>query len=118
MADATVYHNPKCSKSREAMQVVSELGADVDVVRYLDSPPSEAELRELVGKLEDPPAALVRKDRWSELGITSDDVSTVDGVVAVLLAHPELMQRPGTSRGGHTCFTTRGAHEPVRWVGR
>jgi len=41
----------------------------------------------------------VRKERWSELGVTADDVATVDGVVRVLLAHPELMQRPVVVRG-------------------
>jgi arsenate reductase (glutaredoxin) len=99
MAEATVYHNPKCSKSREAMQLVGELGIDVDVVRYLDQPPSEAELRSLLAMLEDPPADLVRRERWAELGITAKDVSSVDGVVDVLLRHPELMQRPVVVKG-------------------
>ncbi len=99
MAEVTVFHNPKCSKSREAMQVVGELGIDVDVVRYLDTPPSEADLRSLLAKLDDPPADLVRRERWAELGITPDDVSTVDGVVDVLLRHPELMQRPVVVKG-------------------
>jgi len=99
MAQATLYHNPKCSKSREAMQVVAELGIDVDVVRYLDSPPSEAELRSILARLEDPPGDLVRRERWAELGITATDVGSVDGVVSVLLRHPELMQRPVVVRG-------------------
>jgi arsenate reductase len=99
MAQATIYHNPRCTKSRQAMQVVDELGVDVDVVRYLDTPPDEATLRSILAKLDDPPADLVRKERWSELGVTADDVATVDGVVRVLLAHPELMQRPVVVRG-------------------
>jgi arsenate reductase (glutaredoxin) len=99
MADATLYHNPKCSKSREAMRVVDELGIEVDVVRYLDTPPSEAELRAILARLEDPPADLVRREHWAELGITAADVGSVDGVVSVLLRHPELMQRPVVVRG-------------------
>lgn len=66
----------------------------MDVVRYLDSPPDAATLRTILGKLEDPPADLVRRDKWTELGISADDVATPDGVVAVLVAHPQLLQRP------------------------
>jgi arsenate reductase (glutaredoxin) len=94
MADVTIYHNPRCTKSRQAMAVIEELGVDVDVVRYLDTPPDTATLRTIIGKLEDDPADLVRREHWSDLGITGDDVSTDDGVVNVLGAHPELLQRP------------------------
>ena len=100
MAEATIYHNPRCTKSRQALQAAEELGVDVDVVRYLDTPPDEATLRSILDQLEDPPADLVRRERWAELGVTPDDVATVDGVVAVLLAHPELMQRPVIVKGG------------------
>ncbi len=94
MAVVTIYHNPRCTKSRQAMSVADELGAEVDVVRYLDTPPDAATLRAIIAKLEDPPADLVRRDGWKELGVTADDVATPDGVVEVLIAHPELLQRP------------------------
>lgn len=98
MAAVTLYHNPRCTKSRQALAVVERLpasiAADVDVVRYLDHPPTAADLAEIVAKLEDPPTALVRKERWDELGVSRDDVATPDGVVAVLAAHPQLMERP------------------------
>ena len=94
MAVATIYHNPRCTKSRQAMGVADELGVDVDVVRYLESPPDAATLRSIIAKLEDPPADLVRRDGWKELGITADDVPTPDGVVDVLVRHPQLLQRP------------------------
>jgi arsenate reductase (glutaredoxin) len=94
MAEVTIYHNPRCTKSRQAMQVIDELGAEVDVVRYLDAPPDAATLREILGKLEDDPAELVRHDDWDELGVSAADVSTAEGVVGVLVAHPRLLQRP------------------------
>jgi arsenate reductase len=94
MAEVTIYHNPRCTKSRQAMQVVDELGVDVDVVRYLDTPPDAETLRAILGKLEDDPADLVRRDDWDGLGVSADDVATVDGVVDVLVAHPRLLQRP------------------------
>jgi arsenate reductase len=76
------------------MQVIDELGVDADVVRYLDNPPDATTLRAIVAKLEDDAADLVRREKWSELGVTADDLSTEDGIVAVLVAHPELLQRP------------------------
>jgi arsenate reductase len=94
MAVATIYHNPRCTKSRQAMGVAEELGVDVDVVRYLESPPDAATLRAIIAKLEDPPADLVRRDGWKELGLSVDDVATSEGVVDVLVRHPELLQRP------------------------
>jgi arsenate reductase (glutaredoxin) len=94
MAEVTIYHNPRCTKSRQAMQVIDELGVDVDVVRYLDTPPDAETLRSIIGKLEDDPADLVRRDDWDDLGVRADDVATVDGVIDVLVAHPRLLQRP------------------------
>ncbi len=94
MAAVTVYHNPRCTKSRQALAVAEDLGAEVDVVRYLDNPPNAAVLRGIIAKLEDPIADLVRRERWDELGVTADDLATADGVVDVLVRHPQLLQRP------------------------
>ena len=96
MADVTLYHNPRCTKSRQALQIADNAGEQfsVDVVRYLDTPPSTDELRAILAKLEDEPARLVRRERWDELGVTADDVATPEGVVAVLTKHPALMERP------------------------
>lgn len=99
MAEVTIFHNPRCSKSRAAMAAADELHVDVDVVRYLDEPLDEPTLRDVIAKLEDPPAALVRRDDWKALGITAADVETVDGVVATLLAHPQLLERPVLVKG-------------------
>ena len=81
------------------MQVATDLGADVEVVKYLDTPPDAATLRSIIAKLEDPVADLVRRDGWKDLGITAADVATEDGVVDVLVRHPQLMQRPIIVKG-------------------
>jgi arsenate reductase len=95
MAAVTLYHNPRCTKSRQALEAFEASGAvDVEVVRYLDHPPSGAELRTILDKLEDPPATLVRRERWDELGVAASDVATADGVIDVLARHPQLMERP------------------------
>ena len=69
MTNVTLYHNPRCTKSRQALQLAEAAGDDfsVDVVRYLDSPPSADELRSILAKLDDDPARLVRRERWDEL---------------------------------------------------
>jgi len=85
MAAVTVYHNPRCTKSRQALAVAEDLGAEVDVVRYLDNPPNAAVLRGIIAKLEDPIADLVRRERWDELGVTADDLGA--------------WQPPATTRG-------------------
>ena len=94
MAAVTIYHNPRCTKSRQALAVADELDVEVDIVRYLDDPPDEATLREIVAKLDGPVEELVRREKWDELGVTAADVTTADGVVDVLVHHPELLQRP------------------------
>lgn len=97
MTPVTLYHNPRCTKSRQALAIADDVEPgtfDVNVVKYLDTPPSADELREILGKLEDEPAKLVRRDNWAELGIAAADVATADGVLAVLGRHPELMERP------------------------
>lgn len=95
MAQMTVYHNPKCGTSRGVLEILAEAGVDADVVEYLKTPLSEAQLRVLVTSVDVDPSELVRNDdRAKELGIAPGQYSTVDEVVGVLVEHPELMQRP------------------------
>ncbi len=77
------------------MSIATELGVDFDTVQYIKTPPDEAALRKIIAKLEDPVTDLVRRDSlWTKLGLTDADVQTEDQVVAVLLKHKQLMQRP------------------------
>ncbi|KAB7744648.1 arsenate reductase [Nostocoides sp. F2B08] len=93
--ELTVLHNPRCSTSRFAVETLQEAGVAHTVVRYLSEPLDEPALRDLVDRLEDPVTDLVRRDpAFERSGLTETDVSDADGVVAALLAHPELMQRP------------------------
>jgi arsenate reductase len=95
-----VYHNPVCSKSRGALEILGERGVELDVIEYLKAPPTRAELERIVDAIPDAPAALVRKDkRFGELGLAADDYQTKEQVVALLLEHPELMERPVVFRG-------------------
>jgi arsenate reductase len=96
MAAVTVFHNPACSKSRGALEILDERGVHYDVVRYLDTPPDKATIERILDALDDAPNTLVRTDddKFKALGIPKADVTTREQVIAVLLAHPEVMQRP------------------------
>ena len=82
------------------METLRERGVEFDAIEYLKSPLDEAGLRRILRMLESPPAELVRTDkRFTELGLREGDYATADQVVALLLRHPELMQRPVIIRG-------------------
>ncbi len=95
MTDIRLLHNPKCSKSRQALELIEASGAEPDVVRYLDTPPSRDELEFIVDHLDVEPAKLVRKDPYfKELGLDAADYVERDAVVQLLVEHPRLMERP------------------------
>lgn len=100
MAEILVYHNPVCSKSRGALEILADQGVDMDVVEYLKAPPDRSELERIVDSIDGTPADLVRKDkRFKELGLDGGDYVERDAVVGLLLEHPELMERPVVFRG-------------------
>lgn len=100
MAELTVLHHPGCSTSRHAVDEVAAAGVDAEIVRYLKEPLDRAALLDLIGRLEDPPADLVRKDGFfAGLGLDPADFVTPDAVADLLVEHPRLMQRPVLVRG-------------------
>jgi arsenate reductase len=77
------------------VRIAEELGVDAEIVLYIKTPPDADTLRAIIDKLEDPHTDLVRRDsKFKQLGLTDDDVSTVDQVVEVLVNHKQLLQRP------------------------
>ena len=92
----TVYAHPTCSKSRAALELVAGRGVAYLCVDYLATPLTATEIDGLLERLGEPASALVRTDddRFSALGLSADDVASRDGVVALLVAHPELLERP------------------------
>jgi arsenate reductase (glutaredoxin) len=92
----TLYHNPRCSKSRGARALLDEAGVSYDVVEYLSAPPDRSTLDHLVAILVDPPSALVRTGdaAFRELEIERSALDDPDVVVGLLVDHPALMERP------------------------
>ncbi|MCW2622188.1 MAG: arsenate reductase [Frankiales bacterium] len=99
MSELTIWHNPRCSKSRGALALLTEQGETPTVVRYLDEPPSRAELVRVVGLLGGDPRVLLRtgEPEYADLGLaTAGDEAVLDA----LAAHPRLIERPVVLRDG------------------
>ncbi|MFQ3787398.1 arsenate reductase (glutaredoxin) [Halomonas sp. A29] len=90
----TLYHNPRCSKSRQALALLEEHGVEVTVRRYLDEPLSEEELRDLMSRLDADGEALVRTQEaeWQEF--EDIDLQDQEEVIRAIVSYPKLMERP------------------------
>jgi len=95
----TLYHNPNCSKSRGALELLDELARtnnlSLNIIEYLHAPPDRVALTTLLQKLPDAPIDLVRNDKnFKALELNASDYVSAESVIDLLLSHPELMQRP------------------------
>lgn len=91
----TLYHNPRCSKSREALTALQDLGHAPEVVLYLETPPDAATLTTLLHKLNIPARALLRHKEaaYTELGLADETLST-EQIINAMVNHPKLIERP------------------------
>jgi len=90
---ARIYHNPRCTKSRETLALLREHGVEPEIVEYLKTPPDEAELRGLVKKLGGARALVRTKEAaYAALGLGPD--SSDDQIVQAILREPVLLERP------------------------
>jgi arsenate reductase len=95
----TVYHNPRCKKSREALKILHELGENVTVVEYLKDCPSHAQLREILSQLGIPAEQLVRKTEAIYKSDYKGKELTEEEWIAAMVAHPILIERPIVIKG-------------------
>ncbi len=88
-----IYHNPRCSKSRQTLALLEEQGLEADVVEYLNTPPSASELAAIVKMLSVPARDIARKKEAAEAGI---DVSSLNekALLSAMAAHPAVIERP------------------------
>ena len=91
----TIYHNPRCSKSRASLELLQNENPDFKIVKYLETPPTTAELTELVAMLGIPAKELVRSGEplFKELGLGDKDLSESE-LITVLADNPQLIERP------------------------
>ncbi len=90
-----ILHNPRCSKSRATLQLLQERGIEPEIQLYLETPPSEQELRDILGRLDLGPRELMRKGEaeYRELNLANPDLDD-DELVRVMVANPRLIERP------------------------
>ncbi|OLS61957.1 arsenate reductase (glutaredoxin) [Pseudomonas putida] len=95
MTDLTLYHNPRCSKSRGALELLEERGLTPTVVRYLETPPDAATLKALLGKLGIGARQLLRtgEDEYKNLDLANPALSD-EQLIAAMAEHPKLIERP------------------------
>ncbi|SMF94661.1 arsenate reductase [Methylomagnum ishizawai] len=91
----TIYHNPRCGKSRGALELLRARGIEPRVVEYLKTPPNAAELEHILELLGLEPRALIRKGEaaYQEAGLDRPDLDRA-ALIAALVAHPILIERP------------------------
>jgi len=94
MTDITIWHNPRCSKSRISLALLTEQGIEPTEVRYLETPPSKAEIERVLALLEIAPIELMRRGEaaFKELQLSSG--SSDEQLVEAMASHPILIERP------------------------
>jgi arsenate reductase len=99
MSAFTIFHNPRCSKSRQTLALLEEHGVHPDIVLYLETPPSASDIAVLLKKLGITAAQLVRhgEDEYKSCGLTRK--SSDKDIVAAMAKHPKLIERPIVVRG-------------------
>ena len=94
-----IYHNPRCSKSRQTLELLRERGIEPEVIDYLKDAPSAARVKELVALLGIQPHALLRTKEapYAELGLSKQ--SSLDQIAKAIAKHPILLERPIVVKG-------------------
>ena len=95
MTKTTIFHNPRCSKSRQTLELLNQHGADTEVVEYLKAPPDSAELGRILDLLGLEPRQLMRMNEaeYSDLKLEDTSLSR-EQLIAAMVEHPILIQRP------------------------
>ena len=100
MSEFTIYHNPRCSKSRQTLQLLQDRGVEPEIVLYLEQTPDATELQSVLTKLGISARALLRKgeDAYKDLNLSDASLSEAD-LIAAMLNHPKLIERPIVIKG-------------------
>lgn len=100
MSNVVIYHNPRCSKSRQTLSLLRDRGVEPEVVEYLESPPSATQLKGFLKVLGMAPRDLMRKGEPEYKALGLDDASlSDDDLIRAMVEHPKLIERPIVTRG-------------------
>ena len=106
MTSITIYHNPKCGTSRNTLALIRHMGIEPQVIHYLDNPPDETTLRQLLSAMNFTPRQLLRTNVPEFLACGLDNEQLDDNaIIQAMLAHPILINRPivVTEKGVRLC---------------
>lgn len=95
----TILHNPRCSKSRETLQLLKDKGEDIEVIKYLDDVPTREELENILSLLNINPIELVRTKEAIWKDNYKDKVLSDSQVIDAMLKNPRLIERPIVIKG-------------------
>ncbi|HEC60208.1 hypothetical protein LCGC14_0519790 [marine sediment metagenome] len=101
MSNIFIYHNPRCSKSRETLALLEQHGTQPEIIEYLKTPPSVASLTEIINQLGISARQLLRKGEveYKDLNL-ADDSLTEQQLIQAMSEHPKLIERPIVIRDG------------------
>ncbi len=100
MNTVTIWHNPRCSKSRNALELLEEKGIKPKVIKYLDTPPNKEEIMEVLAMLDIEPILLMRtkEDIYKEMGLK--DIHDNETLINAMVSNPKLIERPIVIKDG------------------
>ncbi len=101
----TIWHNPRCSKSRQTLDLLKSKGVEPTIREYLKEPPSRTEVEKLIAQVGGDPRELIRdgEAEFKALKIRKADLTAAD-IVDAIVGHPVLLQRPIVVKGSHAAI--------------
>ena len=100
MSGLTIYHNPRCSKSRQTLALIEQAGVSLTVIKYLETPLTKGGIKKLLEQLDMTPRELLRKgeEDYKALGLSDTSLSDAK-LIEAMVSHPKLIERPIVSNG-------------------
>ena len=90
----TIYHNPRCRKSREVLKYLENIGKKVEVVNYLKKPLTKSNIKEILTQIEHKPIQIVRKKEADWKAVINKNELTEDQILDILVKYPKTIERP------------------------
>jgi len=100
----TIYHNPRCSKSRQTLALLQEKGIEPEIIAYLTTPPSTAELDHILSLLGKEPIELMRQGEEAFKTHIKDQTLSREESIALMIAHPSMIERPIVINGNQAAI--------------
>ena len=100
MQNVKIWHNPRCSKSRSAVALLEEKGVEAEIVKYLETPPTKEELREMLKMLDISARELMRTKEDVYKALNLKEENDEDKLIDAMVSNPKLIERPIVIKNG------------------